>query len=82
MINMGPSGGRDNPARPRPVNEEHSWRKNFEAHVENTINEMRLQIENNRREVAEQWEVMQEIKTQHNEIMVMIENLQVVIYNS
>jgi hypothetical protein len=79
---MGPSSGRDNPARPRPVNEERSWRKNFETRVENTINEMRLQIENNRREVTEQWEVMQKIKTQHNEIMVMIENLQVVMYNS
>jgi hypothetical protein len=43
---------------------------------------MRHQIENNRREVSEQWEVMQDIKTQHNEIMVMIENLQTTIYNS
>jgi hypothetical protein len=65
-----------------PKNEERSWWENFEAHVGNTINEMRLQIENNRREVAEQWEVMQEIQTQHNEIMMMIENLQVAMYNS
>jgi hypothetical protein len=43
---------------------------------------MRHQIENNRREVSEQWEVMQDIKTQHNEIMIMIENLQTTIYNS
>jgi hypothetical protein len=43
---------------------------------------MRHQIENNRREVSEQWEVMQDIKTQHNKIMVMIENLQTTIYNS
>jgi hypothetical protein len=43
---------------------------------------MRLQIKNNRREVAEQWEVMQEIKMHYNEIMVMIKNLQVTMYNS
>jgi hypothetical protein len=43
---------------------------------------MRHQIENNRREVSEQWEVMQDIKVQHNEIMIMIENLQNTIYNS
>jgi hypothetical protein len=29
---------------------------NFEARVWNTVNEMRHQIENNRREVSEQWE--------------------------
>jgi hypothetical protein len=43
---------------------------------------MRHQIENNRREVSEQWEVMQDIKVQHNEIMIMIKNLQTAIYNS
>jgi hypothetical protein len=43
---------------------------------------MKHQIENNRREVSEQWEVMQDIKTQHNEKMIMIENLQTAIYNS
>jgi hypothetical protein len=43
---------------------------------------MKHQIENNRREVSEQWEVMQDIKTQHNEIMIIIENLQIAIYNS
>jgi hypothetical protein len=31
--------------------------------------------------VSEKWEVMQDIKTQHNEIMIMIENLQTTIYN-
>jgi hypothetical protein len=50
--------------------------------VRNAINEMRHQIENNRREVSEQWKVMQDIKTQHNEIMIMIETLQITIYNS
>jgi hypothetical protein len=30
--------------------------------------------------VSEQWEVMQDIKIQHNEIMIMIENLQTAIY--
>jgi hypothetical protein len=82
MINMGSSSGRDNPVRPRPVSEERSWRENFEARIWNTINEMRHQIKNNRREVSEQWEVMQDIKVQHNEIMIMIENLQTAIYNS
>jgi hypothetical protein len=82
MINMGSGSGRDNPVRPRPVSEERLWRENFEARVWNAINEMRHQIENNRREVSEQWEVMQDIKTQHNEIMIMIENLQTTIYNS
>jgi hypothetical protein len=43
---------------------------------------MRHHIENNRREASEKWEVMQDIKTQHNEIMIMIENLQTTIYNS
>jgi hypothetical protein len=43
---------------------------------------MRHQIENNKREVSEQWEVMQDIKVQHNEIIIMIENLQTAIYNS
>jgi hypothetical protein len=43
---------------------------------------MRLQIENNRREVSEQWEAMQNIKMQHNLIMIMIENMQTTIYNS
>jgi hypothetical protein len=81
MINMGPDSGRDNPIRPRLISEERLWRENFEARVWNAINEMRHQIENNRREVSEQWEVMQDIKTQHNEIMVMIENLQTAIYN-
>jgi hypothetical protein len=82
MINMGSSSGRDNPVRPRPVNEERSWRENFETHVWNVIDEMRHQIENNRREVSEQWGVMQDTKVQHNEIMIMIENLQTAIYNS
>jgi hypothetical protein len=62
MINMGSSSGRDNPVRPRPVSEERSWRENFEARIWNVIDEMRHQIENNRREVSEQWEVMQDIK--------------------
>jgi hypothetical protein len=81
MINMGSDNGRDNPVRPRLVNEERLWRENFEACVWNVVNEMRYQIENNRREVSEQWEVMQDIKTRYNEIMVMIENLQTTIYN-
>jgi hypothetical protein len=54
MINMGFGSGRDNPVWPRPVNEERLWRENFEARVWNAINEMRHQIENNRREVSEQ----------------------------
>jgi hypothetical protein len=82
MINVGSGSGRDNPIRPRPVSEERSWRENFEARIWNIIDEMRHQIENNRREVSEQWEVMQDIKVQHNEIMIMIENLQTAIYNS
>jgi hypothetical protein len=82
MINVGSGNERDNPARSRPVNEERLWRENFKSRIWNAINEMRHQIENNRREVSEQWEVMQDIKTQHNEIMVMIENLQTAIYNS
>jgi hypothetical protein len=82
MINMGSGSGRDNPVRPRLLSEERLWRENFEARVWNSINEMRHQIENNRREVSEQWEVMQDIKTQHNKIMIMIENLQTTIYNS
>jgi hypothetical protein len=82
MINTGSGSGKDNPVRPRLVSEERLWRENFEARVWNAINEMRHQIENNRREVSEQWEVVQDIKTQHNEIMIMIENLQTTIYNS
>jgi hypothetical protein len=82
MINMGPGSGKDNPVMPRLINEERLWRENFEARIWNAINEMRHQIENNRREVSEQWEVMQDIKVQHNEIMIMIENLQTAIYNS
>jgi hypothetical protein len=74
MINMGPDSGRDNPIRPRLVSKKRLWWENFEARVWNAINETRYQIENNRREVSEQWEVMQDVKTQHNEIMVMIEN--------
>jgi hypothetical protein len=81
MINMGSDSGKDNPVKPRFVSEERLWRENFEARVWNAINEMRHQIENNGREVSEQWEVMQDIKTQHNEIMIMIENLQTTIYN-
>jgi hypothetical protein len=81
MINVGSDSGRDNPIRPRLVSEERLFWENFEACVWNAINEMRHQIENNRREVSEQWEVMQDIKTQHNEIMIMIENLQTTIYN-
>jgi hypothetical protein len=49
MINMRPGSGRDNPVRPRPVSEERLWRENFEARVWKAINEMRHQIENNRR---------------------------------
>jgi hypothetical protein len=45
MINLGPGGGRDNPTRSRPMNEERSWRESFEARVGNKINKMRLQIE-------------------------------------
>jgi hypothetical protein len=82
MINLGPRSRRDDSARPRPINKERSWREGFEARVENTINEIRLQVENNRRKIAEQWEVMQEIKTRYNEIMVMIENLHVTMYSS
>jgi hypothetical protein len=58
MINLGSDSGRDNPVRPRLVSEERLWRENFEAHISNAVNEMRHQIENNRREVSEQWEVM------------------------
>jgi hypothetical protein len=54
MINMGSSSERDNPARSRLANEERLWRENFETHIWNVINEMRHQIENNRREVSEQ----------------------------
>jgi hypothetical protein len=82
MINLGPHSRRDDSARLRPINKERSWREGFEARVENTINEIRLQVENNRRKIAEQWEVMQEIKTRYNEIMVMIENLHVTMYSS
>jgi hypothetical protein len=82
MINMGSDSGRDNPVRPRHVNEERLWQENFKARIWNAVNEMRHQIENNRREVSEQCEVMQDIKVQHNEIMIMIENLQTTIYNS
>jgi hypothetical protein len=82
MINMGSDRERDNPVRPRLVSEERLWWKNFEARVWNVMNEMRHQIENNRREVSEQWKVMQDIKTQHNEIIIMIESLQTTIYNS
>jgi hypothetical protein len=82
MINMGLDNGRDNLVKPSLVNKERSWRKFFEARIWSAINETRHQIENNRREVSKQWEIMQDIKTQHNEIMVMIENLQTTIYNS
>jgi hypothetical protein len=75
MINIGSGSGRDNPVKPRLISEEHLWRKNFEARVYNTVNEMRHQIENNRREVSKKWEVMQDIKIQHNEIIIMIEKL-------
>jgi hypothetical protein len=54
MINVGSDNERDNPARSRLINEERLWRENFEAHIWNAINEMRHQIENNRREVSEQ----------------------------
>jgi hypothetical protein len=63
MINMGSGSGRDNPVRPKLVNEERLWRENFEARIWNAVNEMRHRIENNRKEVSEQWEVMQDIKT-------------------
>jgi hypothetical protein len=82
MINLGSSNRRDNPAKPRLVIEERLWRENFKARVWNAINEMRHQIKNNKREVSKQWKVMQDIKTQHNEIMIMIETLQSTIYNS
>jgi hypothetical protein len=59
MINMGSDSGRDNPVRPRLVSEERLWRENFEARVWNAINEMRHQIKNNRREVSEQWKVIE-----------------------
>jgi hypothetical protein len=79
MINLGPNNGSDNPARPRLASEECLWRENFETHVWNVINEMRHPIKNNRREVSEQWKVMQDIKTQHNEIIIMIKDLQTAI---
>jgi hypothetical protein len=53
MINLGSDSGRDNLVRPRLINEERLWRKNFEAHVWNAVNEMRHQIKNKRREVPE-----------------------------
>jgi hypothetical protein len=51
MINVGSNSERDNPARSRLANEECLWRKNFEAHIWNAINEMRHQIENNMRDL-------------------------------
>jgi hypothetical protein len=52
MINMGSDSRRDNPVRPRLINEERLWRENFETRVWNAVNEMRYQIKNNRREVC------------------------------
>jgi hypothetical protein len=49
MINMGFGSGRDNPVKPRFISEECLWRENFEARVWNAVNEIRHQIENNRR---------------------------------
>jgi hypothetical protein len=54
MINMGSGSERDNPVRSRLISEERLWRKIFEARIWNAINEMRHEIENNRREVSEQ----------------------------
>jgi hypothetical protein len=82
MINLESGSGMDNLVRPRLVNEEHLWQENFEARIWNVVNEMKHQIENNIMEVSEQWEVMQDNKTQHNEIMIMIETLQTTIYDS
>jgi hypothetical protein len=53
MINMGSDSERDNPFRPRFLSEERLWRENFEARVWNAVNEMRHQIENNRREATQ-----------------------------
>jgi hypothetical protein len=66
MINMGLDNGRDNPVKARHVNKERSRQENAETRVWSAINEMRHQIENNKREVSKQWEVMQDIETQHN----------------
>jgi hypothetical protein len=51
MINLGSGSGRDNPVKPRLVNEERLWWENFETRVWNAVNEMRHQIKNNRKEV-------------------------------
>jgi hypothetical protein len=53
MINLGSGSGRDNPVKPRLVNEERLWWENIEARVWNAVNEMRYQIENNIKEVSE-----------------------------
>jgi hypothetical protein len=40
---------------------------------------LRCQVEVNRREIAEQWEVMQDIKVQNNEILKMVKAFQITI---
>jgi hypothetical protein len=40
---------------------------------------LRCQVEINRIEIAEQWEVMQDIKVQNNEILEMVKTLQITI---
>jgi hypothetical protein len=44
-----------------------------------SIEELRCQVEVNRREIAEQWEVMHDIKLQNNEILEMVKALQITI---
>jgi hypothetical protein len=44
-----------------------------------SIEELRCQVEVNRREITEQWEVMQDIKVQNNEILEMVKALQITI---
>jgi hypothetical protein len=44
-----------------------------------SIEELRCQVEVNRREITEQWEVMQDIKVQNNEILEMVKTLQITI---
>jgi hypothetical protein len=44
-----------------------------------SIEELRCQVEVNRREITEQWEMMQDIKVQNNEILEMVKTLQITI---
>jgi hypothetical protein len=44
-----------------------------------SIEELRCQVDVNRREIVEQWEVMQDIKVQNNEILEMVKALQITI---